>query len=235
MSRVKLPSKDVTRDRDIRAALLPVLKKKYLHSEQDLALEEFKCNSARADIAVMNGVMHGFEIKSDSDTLFRLSDQVSAYEGVFDLITVVVGRRLLEAVEADLPPHCGIILARLTDGRVRLTHKRPAKKNPNQRPRDLARLLWKSEALDLLRKANWHGVNSRSSANKVWDAVAGAFDIDALSAEVRQAIKLRRGFESVVQSWSDGDLLTTRSTALLDHYSENLAHLLSIGSHRHPD
>ena len=133
MSSVRLPSKNVTRDRDIRAALLPVLLRKYLHFEEDLALQEFKCNSARADVAVMNGVMHGFEIKSDSDSLCRLSDQIHAYEGVFDLITVVVGKRLLGAVEADLPSHCGIILARFSDGKIRLTRRRPAKKKMGPR------------------------------------------------------------------------------------------------------
>jgi hypothetical protein len=182
----------------------------------------------------MNGVMHGFEIKSDSDSLSRLPDQIDAYEGVFDLITVVVGKRLFRAVEAELPRHCGIILASRTDGKVKLTHKRKARKNPNQRRRDLARIMWKDEALQLLRTANYKGVTSRSSANKVWDAVAETFDTATLSLAVRQAIKLRRGYEFVARSSSDDDSSTTESIALLDHYSANLAQLLAAISHRHP-
>ena len=233
----KLSSDRITRDRDIRAVLLPMLFENYLHSDSDLALQEFDCNRARVDVAVMNGVMHGFEIKSDSDSLCRLDDQIYAYEGVFDLITVVVGKRLIKAVEEELPVHCGIILATRTDDRVKLTHRRKARKNPNQRKLDLARLLWKNEALNMIRSRQPRpakSLSSRNSADTIWRSLAEIYEAPVLANAVRQAIKLRRSTESASPSVLGDDSSTTESTALLDHYSENLRQLLSVLSQNHP-
>ena len=49
----------------------------------------------RADIAVVNGLMKGFEIKSERDTLQRLQKQVEAYSRIFDTATIVVAGRHL--------------------------------------------------------------------------------------------------------------------------------------------
>ena len=62
----------MTRDVDIRKALLANLEVKYGDSSHDLIVEEFGCKTARADVAVINGFLHAYEIKSDSDSLDRL-------------------------------------------------------------------------------------------------------------------------------------------------------------------
>ena len=218
----------VTRDRDIRAALIPSLREKYIYSSQDLVIEEFGCNSARVDVAVVNGVLHGFEIKSDSDSTYRLQDQLQAYAGVFDFITVVTGKRLLHAVRSMAPKHCGLVLAEYVDGQVRLIEKRKAQKNPNQRAMDIARMMWRDEALHVLRSRGYKCVNTRSSANEIWAAAAAHIKIPALANELRSAIKLRGGSESAMRSKPSDGSCTIGSTALLDHYSENLAQLLSV-------
>jgi hypothetical protein len=48
--------------------------------------------AVRVDVAVINGALHGYEIKSDVDTLQRLSSQVETYSDVLDeaaLVTTV--------------------------------------------------------------------------------------------------------------------------------------------------
>jgi len=80
-------SRLVTRDSDIRRVLLADLSQLYSDKDHDLIVEEFGCNSARIDIAVINGALHAFEIKSDSDSLDRLPSQIEAYQGVFEYIT----------------------------------------------------------------------------------------------------------------------------------------------------
>ncbi len=62
----------VTRDADIRAVLMTDLRQRYNDSHNDLIVDEFGCNSARTDVAVINGVQHAYEIKCDSDSLDRL-------------------------------------------------------------------------------------------------------------------------------------------------------------------
>jgi hypothetical protein len=53
--------------------------------------------SRRADIAVANGRLYGYEIKSDYDTLKRLDGQISTYTQHFDKTTVIVTQKHLLA------------------------------------------------------------------------------------------------------------------------------------------
>ena len=64
--------------------------------------------SVRADIAVINGLMKGFEIKSDRDTLQRLLTQAMVYSRVFDTATLVTAERHVAGAMLALPPWWGI-------------------------------------------------------------------------------------------------------------------------------
>jgi len=227
-------SGSLTRDREIRSVLISKLQAKYPSAEEDLILEEFGCNTARIDVAVVNGALHGFEIKSDCDSISRLDNQLMAYEGVFDYITLVAGRKLFDTVKAMVPETCGLILADKRKGEVVLREKRKARKNPAQRNYDLARMMWRDEALACLRVRGHRAATSRHSAEQIWRATATSLEIAALADEVRLAIKRRGGSGFAKRSERGGDLCTTGSIALLDHYSENLAWLLSMQSGYRP-
>ncbi len=54
--------------------------------------------SRRVDLAVANGKLHAYEIKSDSDTLKRLNGQLHAYLARFDKTTVVCAPRFTKNV-----------------------------------------------------------------------------------------------------------------------------------------
>ena len=43
---------------------------------------------ARVDIAVVNGIIHGYELKSDKDNLKRLPHQIQIYGSVLDKVTL---------------------------------------------------------------------------------------------------------------------------------------------------
>jgi len=60
---------------------------------------------------VVNGKLHGYEIKSDADTLKRLPAQAEVYSAVFDLVTIVVGEHHLDTVRAIVPEWWGIVKA----------------------------------------------------------------------------------------------------------------------------
>ena len=45
--------------------------------------------SARVDLAVIDGQLHGYEIKSERDSLRRLRAQADLYNKVFDRVTLV--------------------------------------------------------------------------------------------------------------------------------------------------
>jgi hypothetical protein len=217
----------ITRDADIRSILLSDLRRRFSDPSHDLILEEFGCKSARIDVAVVNGSLHGFEIKSDSDSLARLDRQIAQYSRVFDFVTLICGRRLFNVARTIVPRWWGLSLARIEDGEVALATIRRPKQNPSQDKAALARMLWKDEALRCLRRKGHKTLTSKDSATAVWAEAAKRMDVKTLSEEARLAIRARGGSGFVKRSTRDDGSCTIESTALLDHYSENLGWLLS--------
>lgn len=217
----------VTRDSDIRRVLLADLGHRYNDPIHDLIIEEFGCNSARADVAVINGSLHAFEIKSDSDSLERLPSQIEAYQGVFEYITLVCGRRLLERARTKVPDWWGLQKAVYKSGQVVLRPIRAAKPNPSQDALALAGMLWKIEALASLRKHGHRVVTSKNTAEEVARAVAECIPVPVLTDEVRQAIKVRRGSGFARQSTLGDDSYTIGSIVQANH-SSDLSWLLSV-------
>lgn len=65
-----------TNDLIIREALKRLLENRHAKDKKVRIIEELGVHhgTARIDIAVVNGIMHGYEIKSDQDTLQRLPE-----------------------------------------------------------------------------------------------------------------------------------------------------------------
>src|SRR6266542_195867 len=82
----------------------------------ELGLKHGKC---RADIALVNGRLIGYEIKSDEDSLDRLDEQVKVYSAVFDRVTIIVGAKHAKVVSSLVPKWWGIIVGhRCAEGEV---------------------------------------------------------------------------------------------------------------------
>ena len=73
-----------------------------------------------------NGLLTGYEIKSDADDLKRLPNQVASYPAMTDLNYLVVGDVLHDEAIKLLPNNWGIMRARLSNGIVSLTTERVA-------------------------------------------------------------------------------------------------------------
>src|SRR4051812_4946444 len=101
------------RDRDIRGALWTLLHQEHKDDADTLVLDELGIceGAARADVAVVNGSLAAFEIKSDRDTLARLPAQAEAYQRVFDQVTIIVGGRYIERIVEAVPDSWGIVQA----------------------------------------------------------------------------------------------------------------------------
>jgi hypothetical protein len=219
----------VTRDPDIRFVLMRELNLHFPDPVHDLILPEFGCKGARIDVAVVNGALHGFEIKSDSDSLARLDGQVGQYSRIFDFVTLVCGRRLISAASHVVPDWWGLTLARMENGEVQLDEVRKPQRNPSQDKAALARMLWKDEALSCLRRNKIKGVTSKHSAEEVWDFAASKLELRMIVDEVRLAIKARGGSGFEKESTQGDGSCTIESTALANH-SPDLSWLLSLQS-----
>ena len=60
--------------------------------------------SNRVDVAVVNGIIHGYEIKSDCDTLDRLPRQIQSYNKLFERMTVVTARKFYDHTKKGISP-----------------------------------------------------------------------------------------------------------------------------------
>ena len=81
---------------------------------------------ARIDIAVINGKIHGFEIKSEQDNLERLPSQVELYSKVFDTITIVAAENHFNKLNEIIPNWWGIYcIVKNKSGAALKTKRRP--------------------------------------------------------------------------------------------------------------
>jgi hypothetical protein len=222
-------------DIDIRPVLKNELTKTFSHDS--IIREEFGCNGARVDLAVINGRLHGFEIKSDRDGLGRLATQVPIYNVLFDHMTIVVGSKHRRAVEACIPDWWGIKEAtRLSSGSVNIDDVRPASDNRQVEPFALIRLLHRTEIWTILRKRKQHSDLRNASALRLQNAMHERLSPEAIAQEVRGAIKARRYFEADGrQTQSDGSCTTASSFEDSRRmYEMNLNWLLSLQFQRRP-
>ena len=145
----------------------------------------------RIDLAVVNGVLHGYEIKSDRDSLRRLESQIELYSKVLDRVTLVVGdRHLAEALDA-VPSWWGVLRVHADQNGPRFDPVRREGKNPHRDPRSLVELLWLDDAMALLAQRDAaRGVRGKPR-RIVWDRVCEYFELDEIAAAVRARLKAR--------------------------------------------
>jgi len=191
-----------TNDKIIRKALLEYLTGLHSGDSKLRIVEELsvKQGAARVDIAVINGVLHGYEIKSDRDTLLRLPDQMNLYNSVFGQLTLVVGKSHLHEAINLIPSWWGIMIAKIdTNGNVMLQTIRVAKDNLHQENSAIAGLLWRNEALELLECAGQaQGFRSKPRV-AIYEKLSTVFNQCSLEQKVREVLFSR-------EDWKVGSL-----------------------------
>ena len=184
-----------TNDLIIRSALKEVLKKKHAKDKELRIIDELgvQHGSVRIDIAVINGIMHGYEIKSDRDTLARLPEQTTEFNTVFDQLTLVVGKQHLYRAVHIVPDWWGITIARINSkGKVVFQIIREPEDNKEQDKVSIARLLWRNEALRILEEQNQaYGVRSKPR-EFVYQRLADVLEADTLKEKVRKTLLVPR-------------------------------------------
>ncbi len=183
----------VSTDAKIRELLIPFVHHEHEAAPDTLYIEEFALYGGciRCDLAALNGVSHGYEIKSDKDTLSRLPNQIAAYNDVFQRATLVCGDKYLENASREIPAWWGVVHARQAQSELALERIREARPNPCPSAYAIAALLWRTEALRLLSSLGLdNGVRSKPMRYLI-DRLAAEIEPNLLSNYVRQAIRAR--------------------------------------------
>jgi len=190
--KTKIPHKILpTNDVIIRSALKEDLEKRHAQDKELRIIEELgiQHGSVRIDIAVINGIMHGYEIKSDRDTLERLPGQMTEFNAVFDRITLVVGKQHLYRAIHVVPDWWGITIAKInTGGKVVFQTIRKPEDNKKQDKISIARLLWREEALRILEEHDQAGGVRSKPREFVYKRLADVLTADILRERVRKTL-----------------------------------------------
>lgn len=190
------------RDIDIREAVLGTMDHLHGGDSDTLIVQELGlCQGiARVDIAVVNGSVHGYEIKSERDTLFRLPGQTNIYNRTLDFVTVVTESSHADAIRKAVPQWWGIWRAVQTKNGVVLKRLRTARRNPRIDPFALAQLLWREEALQTLTDLGLAAGLRSKPREQLWRRLASELTLKELGDIVRLHLK-RRG-----QTWRSPSL-----------------------------
>ncbi|MCX5638252.1 MAG: sce7726 family protein [Planctomycetota bacterium] len=158
----------------------------------ELGLNHGKC---RADIAVVNGHLVGYEIKSNNDSLRRLKEQIKSYNSVFDKISIVVGDRYINSIQNYIPQWWGVIESvRGPRGAVNFDIIRKAQTNKNVDPISLARLLWRNEAKEILQQKKLPPQILRQPRAVLYKHLVNTLKISELRKFIREYFKKRKNW-----------------------------------------
>jgi hypothetical protein len=173
------------RDHDVRVALRQHLELEHAGDNSTRIVEELGlCEEARVDLAVINGSLSGFELKSERDTLARLPRQALTYSRVFDYVHLVVAENHLDRALGLIPEWWGVVIAeQLGCTALSLRSHRAATENPAIDPTAIVQLLWRDEALEILTRVGADsGVRSKPR-ELIWARLVQSVTVSVLRHE----------------------------------------------------
>ena len=186
-------------DSDIRSALHRKRLRHQRSHPDTVVIDELGLAHARSriDVAVINGYIHGYEIKSAQDNLDRLGSQLEVYRQTLQKLTLVTASRHLSRILSEVPDWCGVIEAKQGPrGGIRLHSVRSARSNPDIDPVMLAHLLWRPEVLDLLSRIGYAPKELRHPRKRLYELLCEVMTTRELAAAIREFMARR-------QAWRD--------------------------------
>jgi len=187
-------------EREIREALMERLRNQNkcprTRVEEELCLRQ---GAARIDVAVVNGILQGYEIKSRKDTLDRLPAQVEVYNQVFDYVTLVVDGTHLDKAMSLIPQWWGIYVPRKRGAQIQFSVVRNRERNLiGVEAKALAEFLWKDEALEILEERGLDRGFRSKPKHALWEKISEELSVTELGSLVRETLKSRTDWRVAV-------------------------------------
>lgn len=188
-----------TTNSEIRVALHAKRLRRLRDHPDTLVIDELGLAHARSriDVAVINGCIHGYEIKSSKDTLDRLGTQMDIYRQTLQKLTIVAAPAHVTEVTLRTPKWCGVVeAAKGVRGGISFHLVRRAETNPDIDPVMMAHLIWRNEAIDLLTEIGFASKDLRRPRRQLYEMLCEALTLREVTASIR-AVMVRR------QAWRD--------------------------------
>ncbi len=183
----------VTNDGMIREAVRARLA--VAHAGEDAVIvDELKVarGSSRMDVAVINGRIEGYEIKSDKDTLDRLPRQAGMFGLVADRMTLVVGEKHILKASAMIPHWWAIITPEAAvDGGIRLRQVRRGRLNM---ARDNAAMVQSLERDEIVALLSVNGIDKgmrTAGYNALVQHAVASLTRDQIADHLKRMLKVR--------------------------------------------
>ena len=161
-----------SRDADLRAILRPLLLRGRARGRGLIIEEMGLCQGlARIDLAMISSRIHGFEIKSASDTLDRLQAQAATYSRVLQRVTIVADEVHVPTVRAMVPRWWGMWRVSCEQGRFQL--------------------LWRDEVIALLEQKKVLAGYRSKSRDVLWNRLIENVTLKELCRLVAQQLRSR--------------------------------------------
>jgi hypothetical protein len=207
------------RDRDIRTGLHIELERAHRHyASETLFIDELGLcqGNARIDLAVVNGSLSGYEIKSERDTLQRLPNQVEVYSRALDFVTIVASDSHIDKTISLIPEWWGVLATQSQQGDISFRLVRQPQSNPSVDPYSVAQLLWRPEVVAILSDLGITKGITGKSRRVLWQTLAETLPIDELRDCIRHTLKVRARWRSELPpSLRDGSF---RSSAISSRF-----------------
>lgn len=184
-----------TGDSDIRIALHTKRLRRVKAHPDTLVIDELGLAHAksRIDVAVINGCIHGYEIKSSKDTLDRLNTQIDIYRQTLQKLTIVAAPKHIAGIMTNAPEWCGVMAAEQGPrGGIRFNVLRNAVANPEIDPVMMAHLLWRDEVIELLDQAGYAPKDLRRPRKQLYEMLCEAMTLREITASIRTFMMQRQ-------------------------------------------
>ena len=193
--------KKLFKDQDIRSILNYKLEKRYRDADtiiiNELGLLQGLC---RIDVAVINNIIHGYEIKSEADTLDRLPFQAEYYNQVMDKITLICSECHFDNALKIIPDWWGVkLVTRNKKNNIKIYTYRKEYQNRNIEPISLIKLLWKNEVADLLLSKGHSGSIAYKNKDTLYNMCINEYSLRELKNIVRLKLKNRTNWRDLQQ------------------------------------
>jgi hypothetical protein len=177
-----------TTDADIRSALHAQRLRRAKSHPDTLVIDELGLAHARSriDVAVINGSIHGYEIKSAKDNLDRFADQIGIYRQTLQKLTLVVAPKHVAGIMSLAPEWCGVIAAAQGPrGGISFHVLRNPATNPDIDPVMMAHLLWRDEVVELLGQAGYAPKELRRPRRQLYELLCETKTLREITASIR--------------------------------------------------
>jgi len=182
------------RDQIVRQAFHNTVLKSAHADAHTIVVDELglKNGGIRADIAVVNGKLVGYEIKTEKDTLSRLPSQIQAYNEVFEKAFIIVSENHLANALKLIPDWWGIYKIKIKgDGSLTFPCHRKARINKARNPYTIACLLWKPEVLEIVNSFSKMSIRSNIPKRAIYETICQNYTEKNIGKMVIQYLKQR--------------------------------------------